>query len=226
MLALLAAQPTASSKAADDALVSGASPSSARGFAAYRAGDYHAAVPGAARRRRQGSAQQGLGAVRARRRASSTTATTARARDNFEKLAHGHGRPAQMAPFRIADCLWMEGDHAKAAASYARLAKTATARTGDVALARFRVAEQAAERDKEAAPPQQFLAIARDFPAHPLADEALRRIGAGHARAAADDAARPAHTADHAHRRAARRRSRSRRPAEARGVAVEGPPLG
>ena len=82
-----------------------------------------------------------------------------------------------MAPFRIADCLWMEGDRAKAAASYARLAKTATARTGDVALARFRVAEQAAERDRTRRR-KQFLAIARDFPAHPLADEALRRIGA------------------------------------------------
>src|SRR5262249_37656301 len=97
-----------------------------------------------------------------------------------EKLARGrgHGRPAEMAPFRVADCLWMEGDRAKAAASYAKLAKSATARTGDVALARFRVAEHAAERNRDAARPQ-FLAIARDFPAHPLADEALRRIGAG-----------------------------------------------
>src|SRR5262245_56613767 len=82
-----------------------------------------------------------------------------------------------MAPFRIADCLWMEGDRAKAAASYAKLAKTASARTGDVALAKFRIAEQAADRNKDAARPQ-FLAIARDFPAHPLADEALRRLGA------------------------------------------------
>ena len=100
------------------------------------------------------------------------------AREAFEKVARGKGRPAQMAPFRIADCLWMEGDRAKAAASYARLAKTASARTGDAALARFRVAEVAADRDRDAARPQ-FLAIARDFPAHPLADEALRRLGAG-----------------------------------------------
>ena len=83
-----------------------------------------------------------------------------------------------MAPFRIADCLWMEGDRAKAAASYGRLAKTASARAGDAALARFRVAEVAADRNRDAARPQ-FLAIARDFPAHPLADEALRRLGAG-----------------------------------------------
>ena len=130
-----------------------------------------------------------------------------------------------MAPFRIADCLWMEGDHAKAATSYARLAKTATARTGDVALARFRVAEQAAERDKEAGR-RQFLAIARDFPAHPLSDEALRRIGAATPAPPSTTPPRPAHAADHATHRAARRRSRSRRPAEARGVAVEGPPLG
>jgi soluble lytic murein transglycosylase len=100
------------------------------------------------------------------------------ARDTFEKVARGRGRPAEMAPFRIADCLWMEGDRAKAAAGYARLVKKASARVGDAALARFRVAEQAADRDRDAARPQ-FLAIARDFPAHPLADEALRRLGSG-----------------------------------------------
>ena len=130
------------------------SPSWGAGYAAYRAGDYHAAVPSLRAAVAQGSAQQGLGAVRARRervlrrqlpRARATTSRSWRA---------AHGRPAQMAPFRIADCLWMEGDRAKAAASYARLAKTATARTGDVALARFRVAEQAAERDRDAAPPR------------------------------------------------------------------------
>ena len=50
--------------------------------------------------------------------------------------------------------------------------------TGDAALARFRMAEATAARDPEAAR-NQFLAVARDFPAHPLADEALRRIGGG-----------------------------------------------
>src|SRR6185436_2172890 len=99
------------------------------------------------------------------------------AREDFEKVARTKGgRPAEMAPFRIADCLWMEGDRAKAAASYGRLAKTAKPRSGDVALARFRIAEAAADRDRDGAR-KQFLAIARDFPAHPLADEALRRIG-------------------------------------------------
>ena len=176
MLALLAAQPTASSKAATTTPSSPAVAELGRGFAAYRAGDYHAAVPilrAAATKDLRGKDW----ALFVLAESEFYDGNYRGARDNFEKVAHGHGRPAQMAPFRIADCLWMEGEHAKAATSYARLAKTATARTGDVALARFRVAEQAAERDKEAGR-RQFLAIARDFPAHPLSDEALRRIGA------------------------------------------------
>ena len=52
-----------------------------------------------------------------------------RARSASSGSARGHGRPAQMAPFRVADCLWMEGDRAQAAAkAYARLVKKATAR--------------------------------------------------------------------------------------------------
>jgi len=179
MLALLAAQPTASGKKAPPLPPSPSSPAVAelgRGFAAYRAGDYHGAVPilrGAVTKDLRGKDW----ALFVLAESEFYDGNYRGARDNFEKVAHGRGRPAQMAPFRIADCLWMEGDHAKAATSYARLAKTATARTGDVALARFRVAENTAERNKDAAR-GQFLAIARDFPAHPLSDEALRRIGA------------------------------------------------
>ena len=147
------------------------------------------------------------------------------ARDNFEKLAHGHGRPAQMAPFRIADCLWMEGDHAKAATSYARLAKTATARTGDVALARFRVAEQVGRARQGSGPPPVSRHRAR-FPGAPAVRRGAAPDRRGHARAPVDDATGPAHAADHATHRAARRGSRSHRPAEACGVAVEGPSLG
>ena len=111
-----------------------------RGFRAYRDGDYTAA----ARRwtaRRQGLRSRRLGAVSAGARASSTTATTGAARGHFERRRTARGRPAEMAPCRIADCLWMEGDRAKAAAALRRLVKTAAARTGDAALARFRLAE-------------------------------------------------------------------------------------
>jgi soluble lytic murein transglycosylase len=172
LLALFAAQPHAPDTSANPAVAA-----LGRGYAAYRAGDYHAAA-------------QTLRAAVAKDLRNKDWALFIlaesqfydgdyrAARDGFEKVARGHGRPAEMAPFRIADCLWMDGDHAKAAASYAKLAKKASARAGDAALARFRVAEQDAERDREAARPQ-FLAIARDFPAHPLGDEALRRIGAG-----------------------------------------------
>ena len=148
-----------------------------RGFAAYRAGEYHSAAQ--LLRTAVGKDLRGKDwALFVLAESEFYDGSYRAARDDFEKVARAKGgRPAQMAPFRIADCLWMEGDRAKAAASYAKLAKTASARTGDVALARFRVAEQAADRNKDAARPQ-FLAIARDFPAHPLADEALRRLGA------------------------------------------------
>src|SRR5688572_1822470 len=160
-----------------------------RGFSAYRSGDYHAAA-----RTLRGVVGKGL---RAEDWALFLLAESEfydgnyrAARERFDKLGRGRGRPAQMAPFRAADCLWMEGDRAKAAAAYTRLVKTATARSGDVALARFRIAEQTSDRDREAAR-KLFLAIARDFPSHPLADEAIRRIAGGTASPASAAAAAP-----------------------------------
>jgi soluble lytic murein transglycosylase len=145
-----------------------------RGFAAYRAGSYHEAAKALKAALGEkihnddwaafllGESEFYDGDYRAARAA-------------FERAAKGHGgRPAAMAPFRIADCLWMEGDHAGAGKAYAKLLKKATPTTGDVALLRFRIAEAAAARDPAGAE-KQFLAIAREFPAHPLADEALRR---------------------------------------------------
>ena len=172
VLALLAAQP---SKAPPSTQPNPAVAELARGYAAYRDGDYHAAAR--ALRAAVGKDLRSKDwALFVLGESEFYDGNYKAAREAFEKVAHGHGRPAQMAPFRIADCLWMEGDHKKAGGSYARAAKTASARTGDAALARFRNAELTAERDRDAARPQ-FLAIARDFPAHPLADEALRRIG-------------------------------------------------
>jgi len=171
-MALLAAQPAAAPAAA----ASGPGVSElSKGYAFYRVGDYHAAVQ--ALRTAVGKDMRSKDwALFILAESQFYEGEYRAARETFEKVAKGHGRPAEMAPFRIADCLWMEGDRAKAAASYGRLAKTAKPRSGDVALARFRIAEAAADRDRDGAR-KQFLAIARDFPAHPLADEALRRIG-------------------------------------------------
>jgi soluble lytic murein transglycosylase len=147
-----------------------------RGYAAYRSGDYHGAA-----KILKGALGKGLKnedwAAYLLAESEFYDGEYAAARDRFERLAHGHGgRPAELAPFRVADCLWMQGEHDKAAAMYAKLAKKATPQAGDPVLARFRIAEAGAAHDAAAAR-AKFLAIAREFPAHPLADEALRRIG-------------------------------------------------
>ncbi|HTB58744.1 MAG TPA: transglycosylase SLT domain-containing protein [Polyangia bacterium] len=148
----------------------------ARGFAAYRAGEYHDAAKAlrtalGEKLRNEDWAAFLLG------ESEFYDGDYRAARTAFERASHAHGgKPAAMAPFRIADCLWMQGDRAAAAKAYAGLVKKAAPTTGDVALARFRIAEAAVARDPAGAK-KQFLAIARDFPAHPLGDEALRRTG-------------------------------------------------
>jgi soluble lytic murein transglycosylase len=184
-LALAAALLTASApaaaaraKAAPAASAPATSPAVAdlgRGYAAYRSGDYAAAA-----KILRGVLGKGLRnedwALYLLGESEFYDGATRAARERFERLARGHGGlPAEIAPFRIADCLWMEGERDKAAAAYARLTKKVTPTSGDAALIRFRLAEVAAARDATAGR-AQFLAIARDFPAHPLADEALRRI--------------------------------------------------
>jgi soluble lytic murein transglycosylase len=101
----------------------------------------------------------------------------AAAREHFARVAKGTGRLAELAPARVADCLWVEGDRKKAAAAYARVVAAAAKKPSafvDVGVARFHLAEAAAARD-EAAGRKLFLALARDLPAHPLGDEAERR---------------------------------------------------
>lgn len=148
----------------------------ARGFAAYRGGEYHDAAKAlrtalGEKLRNEDWAAFLLG------ESEFYDGDYRAARTAFQRASHAHGgRPAAMAPFRIADCLWMEGDRAAAAKAYAGLVKKAAPTTGDVALVRFRIAEAAVARDPVGAK-KQFLAIARDFPAHPLGDEALRRTG-------------------------------------------------
>src|SRR5580692_451462 len=177
MLALgLALVLTSVSSAPPAARPSRAAAELGRGYAAYRAGAYH----DAARALRAALDQQVLNAEWAAFLLGESEfydGDYRAAAQAFERAAHAHGgRPAAMAPFRIADCLWMQGDRAGAAKAYGRLLKKATAGSGDVALARFRIAEALAARDPAAAE-RQFLSVAREFPAHPLADEALRRAG-------------------------------------------------
>jgi len=147
-----------------------------RGYAAYRAGAYH----DAARALRAALDQQVLNpewAAFLLGESEFYDGDYRAAAQAFERAAHAHGgRPAAMAPFRVADCLWMQGDRGGAAKAYGRLLKKATAGSGDVALARFRIAEALAARDPTAAE-REFLSVAREFPAHPLADQALRRAG-------------------------------------------------
>jgi soluble lytic murein transglycosylase len=101
----------------------------------------------------------------------------AEARRHFERLQglRTGGRPGELAPWRAADCLWMVGERARAGAAYAKLLK----RPGgfhDPVVARFRLAELAAARNP-AEGRRLWMAIHQEFPAHPLADEALRRAG-------------------------------------------------
>jgi len=148
----------------------------ARGFAAYRAGEYHDAAKAlraalAEKPRNEDWAAFLLG------ESEFYDGDYHAARAAFERASHARGgRPAAMAPFRMADCLWMEGERSAAAKAYAQLIKKATPTTADVALARFRIAEALLAGDS-AGGRKQLLAIAREFPAHPLGDEALRRAG-------------------------------------------------
>ncbi len=146
----------------------------ARGYRAYRDGDYAAAVPALAAATGKGlRADDWVSFVLAE--SEFYLGSYASARGHFERAARSSGRPAEMAPARIADCLWMEGDRAKAAAAYARLVKAHHPTPFvDLAVARFRLAETAALRD-EAEGRRQYLALAKDVPSHPLSDEALRR---------------------------------------------------
>ncbi len=149
----------------------------ARGFEAYRAGEYHAAAKALKAALDDGVKNPDWAAFLLGESAFYDGDYPA-ARAAFERAARAHGgRPAEMAPFRIADCLWMQGDQAAAAKAYGKLLKKVTPTSGDLALARFRIAEAASTRDPAGAQ-KQLLAIAREFPAHPLADEALRRTTA------------------------------------------------
>jgi soluble lytic murein transglycosylase len=103
-----------------------------------------------------------------------------KARAAFEALAKlRDSRLAADAPWRAADCLWMEDRRSQAAAAYRRL--LGRKGEGDPAVARFRVAEVEADaaRGKDAsvraAVSRAFMQIHVDYPAHPLGVEAGQR---------------------------------------------------
>lgn len=93
-------------------------------------------------------------------------------------------RFAAVAPWRAADCLWMEDKRAEAAAAYRKLLAGKSA--ADAAVARFRVAEAQAEaaarsggrREVLQAAARAFMQVHIDFPAHPLGIEAGKRAAA------------------------------------------------
>lgn len=89
-------------------------------------------------------------------------------------------RFAAMAPWRAADCLWMEGKRDAAATAYRKLLHGKS--NADQAVARFRVAEVQADaaRAKKDEPAlataaRAFMEIHVDFPAHPLGELAGKR---------------------------------------------------
>ena len=105
-----------------------------------------------------------------------------KARATFDELGKVRdSRFAAIAPWRVADCLWMAERRQEAAAAYRKLAG---GKAGDAALARFRIALVEAEAApgkgpaEAAATARAFMQIHVDFPAHPLADEAGRRAAA------------------------------------------------
>ena len=146
-----------------------------RGFRSYRAGDYHAAIATLAPLPGRGLRNEDW-ALYLLAESEFYDGDYPAARRHFERLAtlKTSGRPRELAPWRVADCLWMAGERVSAAAAYGKLLKRGGGTFGDAAVARFRLAEVEAARNP-AQGARLFLAVNRDFPAHPLADEALRR---------------------------------------------------
>ena len=172
-IALAAAAPPARGPVAD----------LARGFQALRAGDFHESA----------RALDGLAQKLPRNRdyvlyllgeGLFYDGSYAKARAAFSELAKLRpSRFAGVAPWRAADCQWMQGQRKDAAEAYRRLLAGKTPGT-DPAAARFRLAEFAAEKaaSQGSAAAEEarhlFLQVHLDFPAHPLAAEAAKRAAA------------------------------------------------
>jgi soluble lytic murein transglycosylase len=152
----------------------------ARGFLALRAGEYHESA----------RALDGLAARLPRNRDYALyllgeslfyDGSYAKARAAFSELAKLRpSRFAGIAAWRAVDCQWMQGQRGEAAVAYRRLLAGKTPGT-DPAVARFHLAEFSAEgaASKGGAAAQDarrlYLQVHLDFPAHPLAAEAVKR---------------------------------------------------
>ena len=223
VLALLAAQP-ASAKAPAPAPTTPAVAELGRGYAAYRAGDYHAAT--AALRGAVGKElrNEGLGAVPARARASSTTATTRRRARALREAR----RARTVAPRR-----WRRSGSPTACGWRATAPRPPPATRGwsrpprrARGTPRWRGSASPSRRPSAIATlpassswPSRAISRPIRWPTRRCADSAPARPRRPRRRPDAADAA------DHA---ATRRLRRTWRPPTgcARGVAVEGPPLG
>lgn len=155
----------------------------ARGFLALRAGDFHESarmLDGLPQRlpRNRDYALYLLG------ESLFYDGSYARARAAFFELAKlGPSRFAGIAAWRVADCQWMQGQRNEAAAAYRSLLSKKAPGT-DPAVARFRLAEFSAEKaaPQAGAAAQEarrlYLQVHLEFPAHPLAAEAVKRAAA------------------------------------------------
>jgi soluble lytic murein transglycosylase len=95
----------------------------------------------------------------------------ASARALFAELSEEKdSRFAEIAPWRVADCLWAEGRKSEAVTSYRRLLARPPAGV-DPVVARFRVAELAPAAEAG----RLFEQIHAEHPAHPLAEEAAKK---------------------------------------------------
>ena len=115
-----------------------------RGFHAYRAGDYHAAIEALSPVVGHGLRNDDW-ALYLLAESEFYDGDYASSRKHFDRLASAKatGRPHDIAPWRVADCLWMSGDRAAAGAAYAKLIKRSPAPFQDQVLWRFRLADGA-----------------------------------------------------------------------------------
>src|SRR4051812_42739151 len=96
----------------------------ARGYRAYRAGDYKNAVA-VLEPLIGGGLRNDDWALYLLAESEFYEGDYLAARRHFERLAvhKSNGRPRDIAPWRVADCLWMAGDRAAAGTAYGKLAK-------------------------------------------------------------------------------------------------------
>lgn len=160
----------------------------ARGFSAFRAGHYHEsarALDGLAKK----LPKNGDYVLYLWAESLFYDGAYAKSQVAFSDLSKLRAsRWTGLAAWRVADCQWMQGQRAEAAAAYRKLVSTKTAGT-DAAVARFRMAELSAENPSTAAEARRlYLQVHLDSPAHPLAAEALARATALGATASAPEA--------------------------------------